>query len=205
MTDNMISTHEKILDAGKREFLSKGFRDASLRNIVKEAGVTTGAFYGYYKSKEELFEALVELPYTTMMTTYNKAQQTFASLPPEEQPDHMGDISGDCMDWLTDYIYDHLDAFKLLLCCADGTKYEGFIHQMVEIEVEATNHFLAVLRSLGQNVRTMDPQLEHILVSGMFSAFFEIVVHDMPQDQAHGYVKELREFYTAGWKKIIGL
>ncbi len=109
------------------------------------------------------------------------------------------------MDWMTDYIYDHFDAFKLLLCCAEGTKYEGFIHQMVEIEVEATNCFLTVLRSLGQNVRTMDPQLEHILVSGMFSAFFEIVIHNMPRDQARRYVKELREFYTAGWKKIIGL
>ena len=51
----------------------------------------------------------------------------------------------------------------------------------------------------------IDSQLEHILISGMFSGFFEIVVHDMPQEQAAEYIKELREFYTAGWTKIIGL
>lgn len=205
MTGNILSTQQNILEAGKQEFLSKGFRAASLRNIVKEAGVTTGAFYGYYKSKEELFDALVAVPYTALMEEYNKAQQTFAALPPEEQPMHMGDISGDCMDWMTLHLYEHHDAFKLLLCCAEGTRYENFVHKMVEIEVDYTHRFLDVLRRLGQPIREIDPQLEHILISGMFSAFFEIVIHDMPKEQAVGYVRELREFYTAGWKKIMGL
>ena len=48
-------------------------------------------------------------------------------------------------------------------------------------------------------------QLEHILVSGMFSAFFEIVIHNMTQEQARDYVQTLREFYTAGWQKVMGL
>ena len=43
-------TLQKILEAAKREFLEKGFKSASLRSIVKTAGVTTGAFYGYYAS-----------------------------------------------------------------------------------------------------------------------------------------------------------
>ena len=198
-------TREKILEAGKAEFLAKGFLAASLRNIVKEAGVTTGAFYGYFKSKEELFDALVEEPYARIMERYNRAQEEFAALPPAEQKLHMGDISGECIDWMTEYMYEHLDAFKLLLCSSDGTKYENFVHDMVEIEVEYTHRFMDVLVSLGQPVRGMDPQLEHLLVSGMFSGYFEIVIHDMPKEQAIGYVKELREFYTAGWAKIIGL
>ena len=35
---------------------------ASLRNICKEAGVTTGALYFFFKDKEDLFAALVEKP-----------------------------------------------------------------------------------------------------------------------------------------------
>ena len=54
------STREKILAAGLDEFQSKGFLAASLRNIVKATGVTTGAFYGYFSSKEALFAALVD-------------------------------------------------------------------------------------------------------------------------------------------------
>ena len=205
MYETEATTHKSILKAGKDEFLLKGFRAASLRNIVKEAGVTTGAFYGYYKSKEELFDALVSVPYGVLMEKFNEAQDKFSALPPVQQPEHMADISGDYMDWMVDYIYGHFDAFKLLLCCAEGTRYEDFIHEWVEIEMDSTHRFLSVLRGLGHAVKKIDPRLEHILISGMFSGFFEIVIHDMPQEQAHGYVKELRAFYTAGWQKIMGL
>ncbi len=48
-------TKEKILDTALRHFLKDGFSGASLRNIVKDAGLTTGAFYKYYPTKEMLF------------------------------------------------------------------------------------------------------------------------------------------------------
>ena len=33
---------------------------------------------------------------------------------------------------------------------------------------------------------------------------FEIVIHDMPREQALWDVAQLREFYTAGWLKLMG-
>lgn len=68
------NTRGKILETGKREFLSKGFLAASLRNNVKEAGVTTGAFYGYFSSKEALFAALVEPHAAAVMGRFIEAQ-----------------------------------------------------------------------------------------------------------------------------------
>lgn len=205
MRDIETKTYENILNASRKEFLANGFRGASLRNIAREAGVTTGAFYGYFKSKEQLFDALVAEPYNMIVKKFREAQDAFSSLPVEEQPKHMADISGSCMDWMVHYIYEHFDTFKLLLCCAEGTRYENFIHSMVEIETQATHRFLSVLRQLGSAAKEIDPKLEHILISGLFSAFFEIVIHDMPEDRAIEYVRELREFYTAGWQKIMGL
>ena len=64
------TTLNLILSAAMLEFLEKGFKSASLRNIVKTAGVTTGAFYGYYKSKEDLFEALVGEHYNFLLTCF---------------------------------------------------------------------------------------------------------------------------------------
>lgn len=55
-----LTTREAILDAGKNEFLDKGFQSASLRRIVRQAGVTTGAFYSYLSRKADLFDALAE-------------------------------------------------------------------------------------------------------------------------------------------------
>lgn len=36
------------------------------------------------------------------------------------------------MDWMVDYANVHHDAFKLLLCCSEGTKYENMVHEMVK-------------------------------------------------------------------------
>ena len=64
------------------EFLQKGYWEASLRNIVKTAGITIGAFYGYYNSKEELFSALVDESYRYIMNKYREYLAAFAKLPP---------------------------------------------------------------------------------------------------------------------------
>lgn len=204
MSTEEIKTRENILKAAKTEFFDKGFKSASLRNIVKSAGVTTGAFYGYFSNKEALFTAIVEPHAAAVMGMFMQAQTGFAELPEEEQPEHMGVESADCLDRMIDYMYDHFDEFKLIICCSDGTAYENFIHNMVEVEVESTYKFIEVLRKLGNDIPKIDRQLCHILSSGMFSGVFEIIVHDMPKERAKSYCAVLREFYVAGWKKIMG-
>ncbi len=82
MGETEQTTLNLILSAAMEEFLEKGFKSASLRNIVKTAGVTTGAFYGYYDSKEDLFEALVSEQYGYIMDCFCKAQQEFADMNP---------------------------------------------------------------------------------------------------------------------------
>ena len=204
MEERSTATLEKIQQAALAEFLDKGFLGASLRQIVKNAGVTTGAFYGYFSSKEALFNAIVEPPAAALMGRFMEAQTTFAELPEKEQPEHMGLESGRCVDWMVDYICAHREPVKLLLCCAEGTSYEHFVHNMVEVEVEYTQRYMEVLRRLGRDIPVLDKSLCHIIASGMFNGIFEIVVHDMPRDQAMRDVDQLRAFYTAGWSKLMG-
>lgn len=45
MSEKTERTREKILDTAIKHFLRDGFSGASLRSIVKDAGLTTGAFY----------------------------------------------------------------------------------------------------------------------------------------------------------------
>ena len=198
------TTLDRIHRAAKTEFLEKGYKDASLRNIVKSVGMTTGAFYGYYKSKEELFAALVGEHYAYLLNCFQKAQKEFADLPHEQQPEVMGNISGACMFDMLHYAYEHLEECKLILCCSEGTKFSGLIDEMVEIEAAATHAYQEVLQELGRPSPQIDPALEHILITGMFHTFFELVIHEMSLQNAENYVKEMRAFYTAGWMKIMG-
>ena len=61
------------------------------------------------------------------------------------------------------------------------------------------------METLGAPKYQMDPHLEHMLVSGMFSAYFELIIHEVPYENAKEYVQVLQEFYTAGWQRLMGI
>ena len=204
MEEKSPDTLEKIQQSALEEFSEKGFLGASLRQIVKNAGVTTGAFYGYFSSKEALFASIVEPHAAALMGRFMEAQTGFAELPEKEQPAHMGEASGNYVEWMVDYICEHREPVKLLLCRAEGTSYEHFIHNMVEVEVESTLRYMEVLRRLGKDIPPLNRSLCHIIASGMFNGLFEIVIHDMPREQAHRDVTQFRTFYTAGWLELMG-
>ena len=204
MEERLTSTLERIQAAALVEFLDKGFLGASLRQIVKNAGVTTGAFYGYCSSKEALFASIVEPHAAALMGRFMESQIAFAELPEGEQPEHMGEASGQCIHWMVDYICRHREPVKLLLCGAEGTSYEQFVHNMVEVEVESTLQYMEVLRHLGRKIPELSRSLCHIIATGMFNGLFEIVIHDTPRDQALRDVEQFRSFYTGGWLKLMG-
>jgi TetR/AcrR family transcriptional regulator, transcriptional repressor for nem operon len=52
--------HEKILKEAARLFRERGFDDAGIAEIMKAAGLTHGAFYAHFASKEELEAEAVE-------------------------------------------------------------------------------------------------------------------------------------------------
>lgn len=50
---------EKLLEAATREFSTRPFNEASINQIIKEAGIPRGSFYMYFQDKEELFRYLL--------------------------------------------------------------------------------------------------------------------------------------------------
>ena len=201
MDERSSATLENIQRAALAEFLYKGFLGASLRQIVKNAGVTTGAFYGYFSSKEALFASIVEPHAAALMGRFMESQASFAELPEAEQPSHIGLESSAYIHWMVDYICEHPEPVKLLLTRSEGTSYEHFVHNMVEVEVDATLRYMEVPRRMGQPVPELDRDLCHIAASGMFNGIFEVVIHDMQRETALRYVDRLQAFYTAGWLK----
>ena len=198
-------TLQRIRDAALDEFLAKGFRGASLRNIVKTAGVTTGAFYGYYGSKEELFDALVRPHADHLMGLYDASMEEFWAMSPEYQETHVGEVGSRCMHDMMVYCYEHRRECQLLFKGAEGTKHENFMHEFVEKEIRSTHEFEEKLSGRGYEIAGMSESFEHIITSGMFAALVEPLVHEMPLDEAIENARMVHEFYTAGWMHIMGL
>jgi AcrR family transcriptional regulator len=53
-------TREKILEAALELFRERGFDDATMRDIAREAGVATGLAYYYFKSKDAIVLAFYQ-------------------------------------------------------------------------------------------------------------------------------------------------
>ncbi|MCU7827391.1 MULTISPECIES: TetR/AcrR family transcriptional regulator [Streptomycetaceae] len=53
-------TYEAVLDAAAREFSAHGYANTNLGHVAQSTGVTKGALYGHFASKEELAAALVQ-------------------------------------------------------------------------------------------------------------------------------------------------
>ncbi|HLI67970.1 MAG TPA: TetR/AcrR family transcriptional regulator [Caulobacteraceae bacterium] len=52
------ANRQAILDAARQVFAELGFEMASVRDIIRRTNLSVGAFYNYYRSKEEVYEAL---------------------------------------------------------------------------------------------------------------------------------------------------
>ena len=51
---------EELLEAATREFSHRPFKQASINQIIKEAGIPRGSFYMYFQDKEDLFRYLLK-------------------------------------------------------------------------------------------------------------------------------------------------
>lgn len=54
-----IRTRQKVLDAARALFAERGYEPATIRDIAKGAGMSTGAVFANFQDKAELFEAVL--------------------------------------------------------------------------------------------------------------------------------------------------
>ena len=56
----MKNTKEKILFISFQTFLNNGFENTTISDLVKNTGVSKGAFYHYFPNKETLYNAVID-------------------------------------------------------------------------------------------------------------------------------------------------
>lgn len=202
MSEKAEKTRERILDTAIKHFLRDGFSGASLRSIVKDAGLTTGAFYKYYPTKEMLFDALIDPYIERIYEIYDEIIDDFEKLSAHDQTNNMSNAADNGTNQMIDYIYEHYDHFRLLFKCGDSGKYEAFIHNMVNKEMKATKKYMQIMKESGMNLSNIDESLMYMIYTGFFSSLLQIVEHDMDKEVAKKNVHQLKEFNTGGWERI---
>lgn len=129
-----------LLDAAETEFYAHGFEHASVRNIMRNAGVSIGNFYNYFKNKEELYYAVVGEAYQTFVRFMNQQEHEDESLfSPEmlQQPDWKQQLPALLSKILPEYVSrlmpDFDIRFVILMEGSRGTRYEHTGEKLIRL------------------------------------------------------------------------
>lgn len=199
------TTHNNIIASGTRLFLKNGYERTNLRELCKEAGITTGSFYRHFTSKEELFGYLVQPAIDGLYDMYDMSKELCFDSIEADCVKEVWRISTDTLRKLVEFIYLNFERFKLLLECADGTKYSSFVNDIVNVEVQNTFKMLEVMKMHGINVNNLCVNEFHMLSHAFLSCIFESVMHDYGKEDTLNYVQTIVEFFNAGWQKVLDL
>ncbi|MCX6304616.1 MAG: TetR/AcrR family transcriptional regulator [Bacteroidetes bacterium] len=72
MENSVTPAEERILEAAKKVFHCKGYDGARMQEIADEAGVNKSLVHYYYRSKDNLFEAVFEAAFSKIMGRLNE-------------------------------------------------------------------------------------------------------------------------------------
>ena len=186
-----INVKNKILDNAILEFLDKGYEKASLRKIVKMANTTTGNFYNYFSSKEELFSNLVNDIYKSFIDIIENHSNSKKS------------SSMDLMDInilkseITNFISMFTDIlnfrFVLLLECSTGTKYENARH---EFKTLLSNHFYEHLKK--NNTEDIYEGFGEILSEQFINGLINIIKKSNSKEEIKNLLTNQLLFFSFG-------
>lgn len=63
----MNETKSHILQVALKLFLTKNFKEVTMKEIVEKSGLSKGAFYHYFISKEQLFAEIIDLFFNSIL------------------------------------------------------------------------------------------------------------------------------------------
>ncbi len=202
MAKQLEGVSERILACAKQEFLEKGYTDASLRTIAAEAGTSTNSIYVRFQDKEGLFCAIVEPVVNGMVERFVKIQESFHQMDSARQEAEMTQYASSGMETLVDYMYDHLDAFRLLLDSSYGTRFHNFVDELVRIEVEYTYKYMEAIGYPEQMGDAATETVLHMVTTAYFEGLFEVVRHGMSRQEAKKYIDLLGRYHHTGFGAI---
>lgn len=196
-------TRQHLLECAQKEFLEKGYMKASLRNICKDAGVTTGALYFFFKDKEALFGALVEEP---LKKLYVAMEEHFATeMRNEEQVAQLAledDRDLEISRQIIRQMYANRDAFLLLLTKSQGSRFENCLDEVVDISEQQYRRLCDMVTNATGRPR-VDDYMTHWMAHIMVDTFVHLFLHETEERVALKHVDALTMYLVRGWMGIM--
>ena len=186
---------EKIIQAAREEFLAKGFGGATLHTIAHRAGVTTGAIYTRYQSKDDLFRSLLKDALEDLESHLTEIAQSYKDVPRTSEG-ILAAIRQEERIYL-DILMRHYDASVLFFCRSGGSSAE---QTLLHMRREKSRKIVDFLRTITDKpINALGIQL---LLEGSFYYYRQVLESGMSMDHAQECMYLVEKFMNAGWQEI---
>ncbi|MCR4956704.1 MAG: TetR/AcrR family transcriptional regulator [Lachnospiraceae bacterium] len=189
--EQLTETQIKIHKVARAQFLENGYEKTSLRKIVGQAGFTLGAFYGYYNSKEDLFNALVKDTAEGVIDIISHMGDHLDTFSGEERVANMNPVFEEELPKLLTYLSEHMEETRLLLKCSKGTAYENFLEGIMERN-------LSSLRKMFGEQLPWNSLTEKLLLNSYFSLLGDAVLSGETMEEVKQTMNQIQAFYAGG-------
>lgn len=192
-------THERILEISRRHFLENGYGGTSLRELCKDAGITTGSFYRHFTDKAALFSSLVEEAMIGLKHLLRECLEKVYDLTVECPENFYKEHYQRNIPLMLNYIRDHFESFRLVALCGQKDRFREFTYELAGIELEYS-------KKIADDMRIKEPLSEDVLLlvhQSFYKGLFEVVVHNMPKDKMETLIDPLTRYYIASWRSFV--
>ena len=205
--DSEKQTKKKLLDSAKKEFIEKGYMKASLRNICKDAGVTTGAMYFFFKDKEDLFENVVSGPLKELEGAIGSHFNMEAAMSDDGLSFSPEDLKDDYEAALTilSVLFRYRDEYLLVIEKSQGSKYENIVDRFVTYFYEHYLNMYCRMKgySSKKDLKDEDRFIVHWMSHDQIDIFIHLLSHCESEKEAAGQMKNMFNYMVGGWLSAI--
>lgn len=184
---------EKIISFARSEFLEHGYTNASLRVIAEKAGLTKGAVYSYFASKDALFRELTATAVNFIESQFRHDACCAASVGTIDSYQETIKSFRSCAH----AVLDHYDCFKLLLFCSAGSSLQNYKERIIQLYAQNFHRLLSFITGTEAcRAGAIGEMFVHTLASTYVGFLEEIVLHE-PED-VDGYAEQMAVFVYSG-------
>lgn len=191
------SLDDKIIKAAFDEFLEFGFRKASIRKIADRAGVTPGAVYTRYSSKDDLFCSLVDNFLSAVRARSESIGKMYYEIQESKDVNALLEAIRQEEKIYLDILFQYYDECILFFCRSEGSSIYTIVQKMMEHKAAVTITFL---KEMAQSDIDLDGV--GMIMGEQFHYYRQILEKGYSKEKAISCMKTVETFLEAGWKNL---
>lgn len=189
-------TKDFIIKAAKKEFLENGYTGSNLRSIAKEAGVTTGAIYFFFDSKEDLFVTVIRPPLEELKQCFfHHWREEVTNIKNHELTSEHEDINA--AKEIIDIMFRNREVMTLIL---ENREHPFIFSWMEEMVSYAEKH---ILNYFSLSHASIEPSLSHWLSHIQFERFIYIFEHCQNMSEVEKELHFMIKFMRGGFFALL--